>query len=181
MINNNLYVLPGLVMFTNPIVRDLIVTLHKGIGECDKLWQRLKRYMEINFPPSFRDEGTVRSLRKGSPNGSGLFEESKREKSWRAKGKSKLWSFSFALELFIYQVLYQLFQQAIINFFYRLRLRVRRKRPKDSTILILQLQNLVQKENMFTASRPSVDGPKAKLIGLPAMDHAFTRKKEWNK
>ena len=75
----------------------------------------------------------------------------------------------------------KLFQQAIINFFYRLRLRVRRKRPKDSTILILQLQNQLQKENMFTASHPSVDGPKAKLIGLPAMDHAFTRKKEWNK
>ena len=37
MINCNLYVLPGLVMFTNPIVNDFVATLHKGIGECDKL------------------------------------------------------------------------------------------------------------------------------------------------
>ena len=30
-INCNLYVLPGLVMFTNPIVRDLVVTYTKGL------------------------------------------------------------------------------------------------------------------------------------------------------
>ena len=105
----------------------------------------------------------------------------KRVEEQKAKVSSYLFPFSFVLELSIYKVLYQLLQQAIINFFYRLRLRVRRKRPKDSTILILQLQHQLQKENMFTASHPSVDGPKAKLIGLPAMDHAFTRKKEWNK
>ena len=69
----------------------------------------------------------------------------------------------------------------IINSFYRLRQRVGRKRAKDLTILILQLQNQLQKGNMFNASRPSVDGPREKLIGLSTMVRAFTRKKEWNK
>ena len=55
---------------------------------------------------------------------------------------------------------------------------MRRKRAKGLTILILQLQKQLQKGNMFNASHPSVDGPKEKLIRLPTMVRAFTRKKE---
>ena len=102
----------------------------------------------------------------------------RRVEEQKAKVSSDLFPLHQNYLLSIYQVL---FQQAINNFFYRLRLKVRRKRPKASTILILLLQKQFKKENMFNASHPSVNGPKEKLIGLPTMVRAFTRTTEWKK